>query len=38
MKMETTITAPRTGVVSSLHVNPGDTVAVGQTVALIEEA
>jgi biotin carboxyl carrier protein len=37
MKMEHTVTAPIDGVVTALHVRPGDQVQCGQALAVVEE-
>ena len=36
MKMETTVTAPRTGVVQSVAVAPGDTLDAGDLIAVVD--
>jgi propionyl-CoA carboxylase alpha chain len=37
MKMEHTVVAPLDGVVTALHVRPGDQVESGQALAVVEE-
>ena len=36
MKMETNVTAPRTGIVKSVHMAPGDSVKLNQIVVEFE--
>lgn len=36
MKMETTVTAPRTGVVQAVAVAPGDTLDAGDLIAVVD--
>ena len=38
MKMEHTVAAPVDGVLTALHVPPGDQVDSGQVLAVVEEA
>ena len=37
MKMEHTVAAPLDGVLTALHVQPGDQVESGQALAVVEE-